>query len=202
MARIARLHRLMHSATVRLGRAQANGLSVQGAAGSFAGLQIGRIDQGVDLTSGRPYAALAPGRVVYIDPNFWRGTPAVYEKLDVPVSINGHTYDEIYYSETSALVRVGQRLAAGDPVIAPGAAELGFARGDLPAAHGTYTEGVPTQDGSDFFTYLTAGSLGSDPLALLGNPVGSYQPSSGGAVSFSTTADGTAFTPNVVYFTH
>jgi transglycosylase-like protein with SLT domain len=198
LARIARLRRLIHSATERLNNAQAGGLSL----GDFSSLQIGRIDQGVDLTSGHPYPALASGRVVYIDPNFWRGTPAVYEKLDVPVVVNGQMYDELYYSETQALVRVGQRLVPGEPVIAAGSAELGFARGNLPAAHGLYHEGDATAAGSDFFTYLTAGSLGSDPLGLLGSPLGSFQPGSGAAMSFTTTGDGTAFTPNVVYFTH
>jgi Transglycosylase SLT domain len=197
LARIAKLRRVIHSATARL---STSGASFAGGSG-WAGVQIGRIDQGVDLTSGHPYPALAPGRVVHIDPDFWQGTPAVYEKLDMPVSVNGHTYDEIYYSETRALVRVGQRLAVGEPVIAAGSVEIGFARGDLPAAHGTYTEGVPTEEGSDFFTYLTAGSQGSDPFALFGSSLGAAQPSSGGAMSFATSADGTAFTSNVVYFT-
>jgi hypothetical protein len=133
---------------------------------------------------------------VYIDPNFWQGTPSVYEKLDVPIVVNGRAYDEIYYSETSALVRVGQRLAPGEAVTAPGSAELGFARGDLPAAHGTYHEGIPTQAGGDFFTYLTAGSLGADPLALFGGPVGVQS-----TVSFTSAGSATTFTPNVVYFT-
>jgi hypothetical protein len=200
LSRMAKLHRLLHAATQRLTSARASGFSFS-AGGGYGSPGIGRIDQGVDLTSGSPYPALAAGRVVYIDPNFWRGTPAVYEKLDVPIIVNGRIYDELYYSETQALARVGQRLVPGDPVIAAGSAELGFARGDLPAAHGMYQEGIPTQAGGDFFTYLTAGSLGTDPLALFGGSLGSFQPSSG-AVSFTSAGDGTAFTPNVVYFTH
>jgi Transglycosylase SLT domain len=201
LRRIAQLRRLIHSATERLS-SQANSIFFPAGAGGVSSLQIGRIDQGVDLTSGRPYPALAAGRVVHIDPDFWRGTPAVYEKLDVPIVVNGRIYDEIYYSETRALVHVGQRLVAGEPVLAAGSTELGFARGDLPAAHAIYHEGVATQAGSDFLTYLTAGSMGSDPFASYGSPLGSFQPSSGGAVSFTTSGDGTAFTPNVVYFTH
>ena len=201
LARIARLRRLVRSATLKLDRAR-SGFSFPGGAGGFSSPGLGRIDQGVDLTSGRPFTALAAGRVVYIDPNFWHGTPAVYEELDLPIAVNGRLYTEIYYSETRALVHVGQRLVTGDPVIAAGSAEIGFARGHLPAAHSSYREGVPTLAGSDFFTYLTAGTLGSDALPLLGSPLGSFQRSAGGAVSFTSTSDGTAFTPNVVYFTH
>jgi hypothetical protein len=162
-----------------------------------AGLQVGRIDQGVDYTSTSPYTALAAGTVVYIDPNFWQGTPAVYEKLDTPVTVDGRTYDEIYYSETPALVHTGQRLAPGQPVIGPGSAEIGFAQGNLPAAHAIYHEGDATQAGQDFNAYFTAGNPGggSTPVHffLLNSPLDSFQQSSG---------DTGSFTSNVVYFTH
>jgi hypothetical protein len=121
----------------------------------------------------------------------------VYEKLDSPIVVNGHSYDEIYYSETPALVRVGQRVFAGQPMIGPGAAELGFAKGDLPAAHSTYHEGDATRPGQDFYSYMTAGDPGSGSapaqFSLLSSPLQSFQPSSGGGVSFNS---------NVVYFTH
>jgi len=204
LARAARLRRLLRAATLRLGGVLDRGNSVGAGlapsllaspAAGFASVAVGRIDQGVDLTSDGPFSALASGTVVYVDPNFWHGTPAVYERLDAPVVVGGRRYDEIYYAETEALVRVGQRLAAGQPVIAAGSAELGFARHDLPAAHGAYREGVPTQAGRDFYAYLS----GSGGAELLDGGTASAQP--GGAVLFSTPGAVAAFTPDVVYFT-
>jgi hypothetical protein len=193
-ARIARLRRLLHAATTQLSGSQTGGLPFT----STSGLQFERLDQGVDYVSGHPYPAFASGTVVSIDRNFWQGTPAVYEKLDAPIVVNGHRYDEIYYSETPALVRVGQRLVAGQPVIGPGAAEIGFAKGNLPAAHATYHEGDATRAGRDFYRYMTAGSPGggSTPgrFFLLSGPLQSFQPGSG--------ASGVSFDSNVVYFTH
>jgi len=214
LARIARLRGLLRSATTRLSTAQNRASSLQfmpsagqlmsAPGGGYTGLRFGRIDQGVDLVSDRPYAALASGTVVHIDPNFWRGTPAVYERLDAPIVVGGRSYSEIFYSETEALVHVGQRLAPGQPVIAAGSAEIGFARGELPAAHAIYREGMATLAGSDFYTYLTAGNPAgrSDPMfAMLGSPLGGLQPGSGAALAFTTSSDTMAFTPGVVYFT-
>jgi hypothetical protein len=191
-ARAARLRELLHSATTRLNNMQQNALSVPFTGG--AGLQFGRVDQGVDITSSQPYTALAAGTVTYVDRNFWQGTPAVYERLDTPVVVGGRSYDEIYYAETRALVRVGERLVPGEPVIGPGSAELGFARGDLPSAHAIYHEGDATRAGHDFYAYLTAGSPGGvatpSQFYLFSSPLQSFGQSSGGG-----------FTSNVVYFT-
>ena len=134
--------------------------------------KVGRIDQGVDITSSSPFVAVASGTVVHIDPNFYNGTPAVYVKLDKPVTVNGRTYRAVYYSETPALVHVGQHVQAGQAVIGPGVSEIGFAQrfgvGWLPAAHGQYTEGRPTVAGGDF---LTAFKGGAAPLpGRLGTP--------------------------------
>jgi Transglycosylase SLT domain len=193
-ARVARLRALLRSATAKL-----SGMQDQVSAMPFAasaGLQFGRVDQGVDVTSSNPYPALAAGTVVYVDPNFWQGTPAVYEKLDTPIVVGGRTYDEIYYSETRALVHTGQRLVPGQPVIGPGSAEIGFASGNLPAAHAVYHEGDDTLAGHDFYTYLTAGSPGggSAPAQffLVNGPLQTFLPASGGST----------FTSDVVYFTH
>jgi hypothetical protein len=195
--RVARLRSLLHSATTELSRAQeqASSLPFPGTAVGTSGLQFERIDQGVDYVSSSPYQALASGTVVYIDPNFWQGTPAVYERLDSPITVNGRTYDEIFYAETAALVHVGQRLVPGQSVIGPGAAEIGFAKGNLPAAHAVYHEGDQTTAGRDFYRYMTVGHPGggSSPTRffLVSSPVTSLQPTGG-----------TAFTSNVVYFTH
>jgi soluble lytic murein transglycosylase-like protein len=194
--RVARLRGLLRSATAQLNKTQSPVASMPFAS-TVGGMQVGRIDQGVDYTSSSPYAALASGTVVYIDPNFWQGTPSVYEKLDRPIVVNGHRYDEIYYSETPALVNVGQRLVPGQAVIGPGSAELGFARGNLPAAHGLYHEGDQTAAGQDFYRYMTAGHPGSGSAPaqfyLLSGAFDTAQPGAGGADSF---------TSNVVYFTH
>ncbi|HET8752644.1 MAG TPA: lytic murein transglycosylase [Gaiellaceae bacterium] len=194
MARVAHLRKLLHSATAQLTSAQGQANAVPFPA--TAGLQFGRIDQGVDLTSGHPYVALAAGTVVYIDPNFWQGTPAVYVKLDTPIVVGGRSYDEMFYSETPALVHVGERVVPGEPVIGPGSAELGFASGHLPAAHAVYHEGDETLAGHDFYTYLTAGSPGGgatpSQFLLVNAPIQSFQ----------STSSSSGFTSDVVYFTH
>lgn len=192
-ARVAQLRQLLKRATEQLSSAQAPPVSTPFGAG---GLQVGRIDQGVDYVSSSPYTALASGTVVYIDPNFWEGTPAVYERLDTPVVVNGHSYDEIYYSETAALVHTGQRLAPGQPVIGPGSAEIGFASGNLPAAHSIYHEGDATQAGHDFYRWATDGTPGGGAsparFFLVSSPLDALQATSPGTASF---------TSNVVYFT-
>ncbi len=193
-ARIARLRRLLHAATAQLSSAQGPAGSLPFA--SSSGLEFERIDQGVDYVSGHPYPAFASGTVSYIDRDFWQGTPAVYEKLDSPIVVNGHRYDEIYYAETPALVRVGQRLVSGQSVIGPGDAEIGFAKGNLPAAHSTYHEGDATSAGRDFYTYVTSGRPGNSSaparFSLLNGAFEGFQ-SGSGSVSFDS---------NVVYFTH
>jgi hypothetical protein len=193
-ARAAHFRQVRETATQQLNSAQEQVSSVPLTA--IGGLQVGRIDQGVDYTSSSPYTALAAGTVVYIDPNFWQGTPAVYEKLDTPIVVNGRSYDEIYYSETPALVHTGQRLVPGQPVTAPGNAEIGFAYGNLPAAHAIYHEGDATQAGHDFYAYMTAGRPGGGAAParffLLSSPLDSFQASSGGPGTF---------TSDVVYFT-
>lgn len=118
------------------------------------GMSFDRIDQGVDLSSNRDYGALAAGKIVHIDPNFYNGTAAVYERLAHAIKIGNQIYREIYYSETSPLVKVGQRVRAGQAVIGAGNAEIGFARNNLPAAHNIYKEGMQTAAGKQFWRYL------------------------------------------------
>ena len=129
--------------------------------------KVGRIDEGVDITSGSPFTAVASGRVVHIDPNFYNGTPAVYIKLDHPVQVGNNTYPGVYYAETRALVHVGQHVQAGQNIIGPGNAEIGFAKpfgssaaSWLPAAHANYHEGQQTQAGADFAATIKVGSGG------------------------------------------
>jgi hypothetical protein len=193
--RVAKLRKLLETATEQLSNVQAPAASTSFAASG--GLQVGRVDQGVDYTSSTPYTALASGTVVYIDPNFWEGTPSVYERLDTPVMVNGRSYDEIYYAETAALVHTGERLAPGQAVTGPGSAEIGFAVGNLPAAHSVYHEGDATQAGHDFYSWVTAGTPGGEAsparFFLVNSPLDSFQ---------TTVPGGASFTSNVVYFTH
>ena len=145
---------------------------------------VGRTDQGVDVTQSRPFVAFASGVVTYIDPNFFNGTPAVYVKLNTPITVNGHTYDEVYYSETKALVHVGQRVSAGTPIIAGGNAEIGFAKDNLPAAHATYHEGDVTQAGRDFLALVKGIAFGaSGTVSAVGPDLSSAASAVTGAVT-------------------
>ena len=125
----------------------------------------GRVDQGVDYIQSSPYRAPAAGTIVRIDPNWYRGTPNVYEQLDQPVTVNGRSYPGVYFGETSVLpgTHVGQRIAAGQPIAGGsaggGLGEQGFARnvpgaGWMQSAYGTYNEGEQTQAGKDWVAAL------------------------------------------------
>lgn len=127
-------------------------------------VSVGRVDEGVDFHQATPYKAIGDGTIYRIDPNFYKGTPAVYEKLDKPITVRRSdgsqvSYDEVYYSETNALVSERARVRAGQPIIAGGNAEIGFAHGGLPAASPHYDEGDVTQEGQDFLTFLHDGAL-------------------------------------------
>lgn len=162
--------------------------------------RIARIDQGVDYDSDLPFVAIASGTVVHIDPNFYNGTPAVYIKLDHPVTVNGRTYDAVYYSETKALVKVGQHVKAGEVISGPGAAEIGFASDSsgywLPAAHGTYKEGMQTVPGHDFLdlaanknTTMDAGLAVQHATASAHEQMRQLPRSEGGGIGFDRFPD-------------
>jgi hypothetical protein len=145
---------------------------------------VGRIDQGVDISQKRPFSAVAAGTIVYIDPNFYKGTPAVYERLDQPITVNGRTYTEVYYAETAALVKVGQHVTPGELVTAGGDAEIGFASGNLPAGHAQHIAGgdaTVTTAGKDFSTFLR--DIGSGVAVAVGPDLGSAAKSVGNAIS-------------------
>ncbi len=121
-------------------------------------LTYGRVDQGVDYTSTKPYVSPGPGVVYHIGKGFAGGTgDAVYVRLDTPIVVNGRAYKELYFAETKPLVRQGQRVKAGTPITAPGSAELGFASGNGPAAPlvgGLGSGTQPTQQGNDFLSFV------------------------------------------------
>lgn len=121
-------------------------------------LQFGRVDQGVDYTSAKSYVSPGAGVVYHIGHGFAGGTgTAVYIRLDKPIVVNGRAYREVYFAETSPLVKQGQRVKAGQPVTAAGSAELGFASGNGPAAQlvGGLGAGThPTMQGNDFLSFV------------------------------------------------
>ena len=116
--------------------------------------KFARVDQGVDYQQARPYVAMGDGVVYALGRGFKGGTgQAVYIKLDHPITVNGRTYDEIYYAETTPMVKVGQHVKAGQAVASGGAAELGFAQGASPMAPLVGGYGAGTQasvQGHDF----------------------------------------------------
>lgn len=125
--------------------------------------QFARVDQGVDYSQNEPYVAIGSGTVYAIGHGFagpagQKGREfAVYIRLDHPITVNGRTYREVYYAETTPLVRVGQHVRAGQPVSAGGAAEIGFAHGAAPAAPLVGGLGAGTQSsvaGHDFLDVI------------------------------------------------
>jgi len=121
-----------------------------------------RIDQGVDWSQSEPYKAVGSGTVVKISHGFVGMEPGddwgVYIVLDHPITVNGRTYGEVYYAETKPLVRVNQRVKAGQPVTVGGAAEIGFARNGTPVSQpigGIGSGTKPSQAGQDFYDFVT-----------------------------------------------
>jgi len=110
----------------------ANGYVNPYAAG--ANIMGASVDQGLDVLQSQPYLAPASGTIVKIDPNWYNGTPNIYEKFDQPIVIGGRVYPGAYFGETSvpAGLKVGDPIAAGQ-VIAGGSrpgsglGEQGFA---------------------------------------------------------------------------
>lgn len=118
------------------------------------GATFERVDQGVDWSQAEPYVAIADGKVTAISRGWHGGTGiGVYITLDHPITVNGRTYDQVYYAELRPLVKVGQRVHAGEAVVAGGAGELGFAHNNGPVAPLTGGFGAGTQSsvaGHDF----------------------------------------------------
>jgi hypothetical protein len=116
--------------------------------------QYERVDQGVDWSQPEPYVAVADGKVTAISRGWHGGTGiGVYITLDHPITVNGRTYDQVYYAELRPLVRVGERVHAGQAVVAGGAGELGFAANNGPVAPLAGGFGAGTQSsvaGHDF----------------------------------------------------
>ena len=131
-------------------------------ASPFRGGQFARVDQGVDWQEGSPYRSVGAGVVTRVAPRSFAGGTgdAVYITLDHPVTVNGRTYRQVYYAEQSPLVHLGQRVAAGQPVMRGGGAELGFASGNAPAAALVGGLGRGTQQttpGQDFLAFTRGG---------------------------------------------
>lgn len=124
-----------------------------------------RIDQGVDYTAKTPVQAIASGVIESIQSGFGAGegvaSPTeIVERFTHPVTIGANTYYGGYYAEEKPLVTKGQKVSAGDPVMAAGTNEIGFLVGqnlNLPPLVGGLGAGTqPTQPGKDYAGIVTA----------------------------------------------
>lgn len=131
---------------------------------------LGRTDQGVDVTGRGPVYAMGAGTVESTYNSGWPGGGFILIKLDHPIA--GHEY--YYTAENIApTVSKGQRVKAGQTI--------GHARGGYPylelgwgtatpgitwqATHGGYTEGQVTAAGRSFRTVLTGLMSGRQPAS-------------------------------------
>ena len=141
--------------------------------------QFARVDQGVDFSQAEPYGAIGAGTITsagparFVAPGAF-GAYAVFEHLDAPIHVGGSSYSDVYYAEEQPLVSKGQRVAAGAPILAAGAAELGFAPGGQvpPLVGGVGQNTQATQPGEDFRTevnLLSGGLIGPGTVAGISN---------------------------------
>lgn len=122
------------------------------------GLTTGRIDEGVDFAGAGPLFAIGDGQVLSVYDAGWPGGVYILLHLTGAGQLQGRY---VYYAENIApAVGVGERVRVGQLI--------GRARGFYPfieigwgtsvpglaAAHGHYTEGVPTPEGRSFMALL------------------------------------------------
>ena len=117
-----------------------------------------RVDQGVDYMAKSPVGAVGPGQIISITKGMAGGTgDIIKERLARPVHVNGRTYDYVYYSEEKPLVRQGEAVQAGQPVMGAGGNEIGFldSGGHMAPLIGGLGAGTQsTQMGADFLAFL------------------------------------------------
>ena len=169
----------------------------------------GRTDQGVDWIQSQPYLAPTAGTIAGIDPNWYKGTPAIYLKFDQPYIVPGtsRSYPGAFFAETSVLpgTRVGQRIEAGQPIAGGsaggGLGEQGFAApvggAWRQAAYGQYTEGQQTQAGQDWLAAI-GGASQRPPYRPAATPTATASPF---AVALSQATGGRIF-PSVAEAWH
>ena len=120
--------------------------------------KFARVDQGVDYQQTSPYMSIGDGTVIGIGHGWAGGTGiGVYVRLDKPITVNGTTYKDFYIAERNPLVKVGDKVKAGQALTDGGSAELGFANGTSPYAplEGGLGAGTkPSQAGADFLTLV------------------------------------------------
>jgi murein DD-endopeptidase MepM/ murein hydrolase activator NlpD len=137
------------------------------------GLQVGRIDEGVDFSGSGPLYALGDGVIKSISDSGWPGTNYILLSMD-----DGH---DVYYAENLAPnVKPGQRVRAGQ--------QIAYARGQYPfieigwatstpgvaLASSHYKEGEQTPEGKDFAALLETFGL-KIPGAAASSNVGNVQ---------------------------
>lgn len=126
--------------------------------GSWFGTFL-RVDQGVDYDTPDVARAIRSGTVSRVSPKSFAGGTGdvVYVTLDKPVTVAGRTYTQIYYAERTPLVKPGDHVQMGDPIMQGGTNEIGFANANAPAGilKGGLGAGTqPTQAGQDFLTFV------------------------------------------------
>ena len=124
-----------------------------------------RVDQGVDYMASQPVGAVGSGTIESISKGMAGGTGYIIkERLDKPVSVNGRTYSQVYYSEENPLVKAGQRVGLNQAVMQAGGNEFGFLNqnGQMAPLIGGLGAGTkPTQMGQDFLSFMNGrGGLG------------------------------------------
>jgi hypothetical protein len=147
---------------------------------------LGRTDQGVDVTGSGPVYAMGSGTVLETMNSGWPAGGFILIHLDNP--INGHAY---YYTAENIqpTVSINQRVSAGQKIgTARGGSpylELGWAAGPsgqtLAQATTGYKEGQVTPAGQDFKSVLTSLMSGNQPAGGTSRPASS--PGSSGSAA-------------------
>lgn len=185
------------------------------------GASFERIDQGVDYIAKKPVTALVGGTITDITP-FATGEgvashTAVIEKFDAPVTYGGRTYYGGYYAEEKPLVKKGQKVKAGQKVMASGSDEIGFMvnKGTTfpPLIGGVGAGTQPTEAGKDYAAVVTTVggpsvpgestlgsilSVGGDVASVVTDPLGAGV-SAVGSVIGSVTGGLTSGIKSLVY---
>lgn len=125
-----------------------------------SGVTTGRTDQGVDFSApvGSAIRAIGKALVLHIDPNFYRGQPAIYYQL-----LEGPDKGKVVYAseQITPQVKAGDVVSEGQTigVVAPSGTglEIGWGTtGGVPLAQSTggYTEGAETPAGKSFSSFV------------------------------------------------
>lgn len=124
-----------------------------GAGGLFAPCEANpkylRNDQGLDVVTQGPLYAITDGTITDISGGWSGGTGiGVYLTFDLPVTVLGRSYSQQYIAEGTPVVKVGQPVKGGQPLVKAGSIEMGFWPSPLVGGTGAGTK--PTKQSYDF----------------------------------------------------